>query len=124
MVAIVSLSTGRLSLCLPVSGHALVIAFVVILRVARRSRPLAVYELVVSVGFLAVIAYIKLVVWLAPITLGLGVGMSRFAIPARLMAPDSISDRQAIAFRNASAAEVARPSTPPSAPGANGACVV
>lgn len=74
-VAIVGLSAGRLSLFLPISGHALVVTFVVVLRVARRSGPKALLELVVSVGLLAVITYMKLVVWRDPITLGVGVGI-------------------------------------------------
>ncbi len=75
MIAIVGLSAGRLSLLLPISGHALVAAHLVTLRIARRSGPAAVYELVVAVGLLAVIAYMKLVVWDDPITLGVGIGI-------------------------------------------------
>jgi hypothetical protein len=73
--SITALSAGRLSLHLPISGHALVIGYVVALRFVRRSGPLALAELLVSAGFLMVIAYPKLVMWGDPITLGVGLGL-------------------------------------------------
>ena len=72
---IVALSAGRLSLHLPISGHALVIGYVLSLRLVRRSNPLALAELLVSAGFLVVIAYPKLMMWGDPITLGVGIGL-------------------------------------------------
>jgi hypothetical protein len=73
--AIVVLSAGRLSLLLPMSGHALVFAFAVVLRVARRSHPLAVYELCAAVGLSMATATMKLWVWSDPLTLGVGSGI-------------------------------------------------
>lgn len=74
IVLIVALSAGRLALRLPISGHALVVSYLLCRRLfggdLRSDR--ARFELVWGVSTLVVIAYPKLLWWTDPTTFGVG----------------------------------------------------
>jgi hypothetical protein len=93
---VVGISNLRLGVFLPISGHALLAAFLVTLRLRERPwdpghrSPRRAMEATVAAGILLVIAYVKLAWWTDPITLGCGVVLGAglaLAGPARSDAP-------------------------------------
>ncbi len=71
---LVALSGGRLALCLPIGGHALLFAYFLTRRLLQRrwSTDADRFELAAAAVFAVTTAHIKLLWWADPITLGLG----------------------------------------------------